>query len=405
MKGFPHDAKGELRLWEAATGRRLAHGLKGPTDKVRHLALSPDGTRLAAVAWDHLIQVWDLTTGGLLTLEGPLKATGSSVTFSADSKRLLSAQYLVQNALQIKIWDLAARKPVVTLESSLVPDVYGTPDLSPDGKYVAFTVDDGVVNFSDAATGRDLFHVDYGERYVTSAVFSPDGRRLAACGEIGIKIWNVATHELITTWQTGVNCGDCLAFSPNGRFLAMGSVEGVVELWDSGTGQRTRTFKGQAGAIRAIAFSPDGTRLTSSGSDGTVRIWDTTGQRDAIPILTAASGVDQNDLSPDGRTILTRSGWTTTGSKSLRFASAVTGEQLGEAIQLRNGVNSCAWSSDGMRLIVTEAGQGITIWDTGSGKALGTFRGEAAAVLPRRSAPMVDRSSIPARRARSRSAT
>ena len=141
MNGFTPDVKGELKLWDAATGRQLAHGLKGPTDKVRRVALSPDGTRLAAVCWDHLIQVWDVMTGDLLTLEGPAKATGSSVGFSPDGKRLISAQYLdrdnpSKHSQLIRIWDLAARKPS-SHSNRLVPDVWGVPVFSPDGKYLA----------------------------------------------------------------------------------------------------------------------------------------------------------------------------------------------------------------------------------------------------------------------------
>ncbi len=388
MSGFTPNVEGELKLWDATTGQQLAHGLKGATDKVYRVAMSPDGTHLAAVCWDHIIRVWNVVTGDLLTLEGPAKATGSSIGFSADGKRLVSAQRLKGAnlsvyPLQIRIWDFAARKPVVTLESPLAPEVLGAPVLSPDGNYLALTVGDGIVKMWDAASGHDVFSFEYGQQRVSRAAFSPDGTRLAACGESGIKIWNVATHELIATWQTDVNFADRPEFSPDGQLLAVGSIEGVVELWDNGTGQRLRTFKGHAGNIHAIAFSPDSMRLASAGADGTVRVWDTTKQRDAIPILTALSASDYHDLSPDGQTVLTRSGWAGSSWSGLRFASAVTGEPLGEAIQSRSVAVFVDWSADGKRLIVADSGRDITICDIGSGKALRTFRidGESRCVV------------------------
>jgi hypothetical protein len=58
----------EIKLWDVATGRQLPLGLHGPTDKVIHLAVSLDGTRLAAACGDQGIRLWDLTTGQESTL-------------------------------------------------------------------------------------------------------------------------------------------------------------------------------------------------------------------------------------------------------------------------------------------------------------------------------------------------
>ena len=77
-------------MWDAATGRPIPLELDGPSDKVAGAALSPDGTRLAASIGDHTILLWDLATGGLVTLEGPADHVASGVRFSPDGKRLVS---------------------------------------------------------------------------------------------------------------------------------------------------------------------------------------------------------------------------------------------------------------------------------------------------------------------------
>ena len=65
---------GEVKLWDAATGQPLRLPLAGPADKVVEAALSPDGTHLAAAQSNPTVLVWDLATGGLVTLEAPATA-------------------------------------------------------------------------------------------------------------------------------------------------------------------------------------------------------------------------------------------------------------------------------------------------------------------------------------------
>jgi hypothetical protein len=72
---------GAVRLWDAATGRSIPLQLDGPSDKVAAAALSPDGTRLAASCRDQTILLWDLATGGLVTLEGPADHVAYGVRF------------------------------------------------------------------------------------------------------------------------------------------------------------------------------------------------------------------------------------------------------------------------------------------------------------------------------------
>ena len=71
-----------------------------------------------------------------------------------------------------------------------------------------------------------------------------------------------------------------VAFSPNGRTLAVGCSDGIVALWDCSTGRKIRTFNLQEGAvgttgnyIYSVAFSPDGRYLATGGYRTGTRIW------------------------------------------------------------------------------------------------------------------------------------
>jgi WD40 repeat protein len=63
-------------------------------------------------------------------------------------------------------------------------------------------------------------------------------------------------------------------FSPNGRYVAASHRDGIVRIWDVRTGQLIRRFKADIGAVSGIAFMPDGKGLVSGGAEGILRYWD-----------------------------------------------------------------------------------------------------------------------------------
>jgi WD40 repeat protein len=64
-----------------------------------------------------------------------------------------------------------------------------------------------------------------------------------------------------------------VAFSPNGRMLALGSSDDTVQLWGADSSQLLRTLEGHTWYITSVAFSPDERMLASGSADGTARLW------------------------------------------------------------------------------------------------------------------------------------
>jgi WD40 repeat protein len=113
---------------------------------------------------------------------------------------------------------------------------------------------------------------------VEAIAFSPDGNRLVSAGEDDHLVpWDVktATQEKTAQLQEGEYPVFQVAFSPDGAWIATGSVQGAVTLWSAKELKRTY---GPAlkhdGGIFGLEFSPDSNTLAFASADQSARFWD-----------------------------------------------------------------------------------------------------------------------------------
>jgi WD domain, G-beta repeat/Pentapeptide repeats (8 copies) len=139
--------------------------------------------------------------------------------------------------------------------------------------------------------------------------FSPDERMLASGSLDGsVKLWDVETGTLLWSgWQTQGTVW--LAFAPDGSLLASGGLEGTVRLWDPKLGTTLQELP-HPGTVFSLAWSPDGHLLASGDVAGTIRLWEIGPSRRAscVEILAGhSSWIPGLAFAPDGNSLASAS--------------------------------------------------------------------------------------------------
>lgn len=278
-----------FRLWDMEpSGRPLV--LTGHRGSVLSLAFTPDGQGLASGGGtgDETIRLWRWDElGAPPRLLGRQNGDVNSLNFSADGKRLLSAS---SNGNSIQLWELGQSTPTRTslpMPGSLEP---WTALFSPDGKTLAASGVDGVYTWDLAdlnAEARLLLPV---EGYATEIAFSPNGNTLAV-GNYGPTMYlkdltrpDGTASELLG--HIPPNAAWSVAFSPDGKRLASGGItDATVRLWDPDSPDASSIVLGRHDTdVTRVRFSPNGKQLASSSHDYSVRLWNVE-DPDVLPIV------------------------------------------------------------------------------------------------------------------------
>jgi WD40 repeat protein len=139
-----------------------------------------------------------------------------------------------------------------------------------------------------------------------------------------------------------------VAFSPDGKTVLTGSLDGTARLSDAATGRPLAEPLRHDGEVRSVAFSPDGKQILTGSEDRSARLWDPATGKPACPPLTHQRGVRSIAFSPDGHTVLTGS-----LDGTACFWDVSTGQPLGAPLRSPlHEVLAVAFSPDGNRVAV-----------------------------------------------------
>jgi WD40 repeat protein len=282
--------------------RYFSRILRGHTDRVWSIALSPDSHTMASGSLDGTIRVWDLLQPGTkpIVLRGHENWV-TSVAFSADGQMLASSG----DDKTVRLWDL--RQPGAKPRIFNHNDRIWTVAFSPDGHTIASRGEDTTISLWDLRqpNAKPTILSDHKD-LVKSLVFSSDGRMLASgSADKTVRLWNLsqpgAAPIVLAGHEESVTS---VALSPDGRVLASGSQDNTIRLWNLLQPNTPPTLIKQNHPARSVSFSPDGHMLASGSEDKTVRLWDLRQLSDKPTILTGPlEAVNSVAFSSDGLTL------------------------------------------------------------------------------------------------------
>jgi WD40 repeat protein len=254
-----------LRIWDVATGE-CTRVLSGHECEILDVAWSPDGRLLATGSRDHDMRLWDATTGELLHELTGQEGRVTSVAFSPNG-RLVAAGNLGWKARLVEVSSGKVLRELEGHEQSVLSVAF-----HPSGRFLATGSSDDTARVWNVETGEEVARIE-AQREVRSLAFSPDGAWLALTVDEGIAL--VETKG----WTRERTVGDedagyaQVAWIGDEKLGLLGFDR--VEVRDAKSGEVLHSRPQESdGHERHVAFHPDGRRFAITAADGVVRVND-----------------------------------------------------------------------------------------------------------------------------------
>ncbi len=257
-----------LRVWDLGTGEELSNA-RTP-NRVRSLALSPDGYNILTADVYNNVLLWPLEEGIIGAPKTIIKEAGDKLAVSPDGKYIVTTAY--QKPLQL--WNFADGSLVrkLTSETNLRTVVF-----SGSGKFLANGSQENTYTLWDTKKWKDKTYTisKVAETSDVSAIdFSRDDRFLATGHmDSSIVIFDLRKRREMHNFYVPEASTWDVKFSPAGDLLATAQQDKTVYLWEVKTARRLAKLQKHSEAVRCLAFSPDGTTLASGGEDRKIILW------------------------------------------------------------------------------------------------------------------------------------
>lgn len=302
--------------------------------------------------------------------------TATSRQLVAEATSIQSTQPELARQLLVQAYRMSptAQAAGALIGSTAIPRVIqtGSPargiSFDPRGRILASATNKGVVLY-DTPTAKVLVRLEQTE-YTTALAFNRDGKLLAVGDKDGlVQLWNVASpadpHLLGTATTTGDSIMG-LAFSNQAPLLVVGidaAQTGVIDIRDV---RRPRLIESMppialAGLSEGLAVSTDGKTVAASGEEGTVRMMSLSASGRLTVLKTLKSPSSVLAFSPKGNFLAAAGSdytgrlWDTTDPSRPKQLTVLNGQSL--------GFDALAFSADGDTLATGAGDNTIQLWD------------------------------------------
>jgi WD40 repeat protein len=355
-------AESAIRLWDVATGNELRQ-LEGHHSFVMALVFWPDGKTLASASGDQTIRLWDVSDVTHPRVLNVLRGHRDEVWGLA---LLPGNETLVSYGKDgsVLLWEIALQKRQPT--EVQLPEKFAAWRFGQDGKSVLTL---GQQRQVAQWSGEDFLSkepsIEIGMSLVRSksnwghwpALFSQDGRWLAVGSTNGLlEVWDLLNRRLFRHFNHATEEAFPWAFLADGKRLVASQPNDFLHEWDLTTGEEISSWPG-AGNMTSLAFSPD-EQWCLMFSPGVLREM-ATGHETSLGNPTTVWAAFSATFSLDGK-IIAAAG---SDGSGLLWDMA-TRRELKPVGGLLNGLQSVTFSPDGKRLATGSAGrEAIKLWN------------------------------------------
>jgi WD40 repeat protein len=386
-----------IQLYNVETGEALRQ-IQGQINGYNGLLFSPDGKTLAARGADSTFYLWATETGQeirqikpparprndelALTFTGGADFNTPGMAFTSDNKTLITAA--ADNTKEgeihsLKLWEIATGKESKQIKASGNVGVVG---VSPDGQLVAYGVGN-VLHLYDMKSGKELRQIKTAGGRIITLAFTPDGKTLAIRGRNQrVSLWETQTgkelHSLSDTQVIQRRGGGfvlvtpgfsapetrTLAISADGKKVAAADGS-TFRIWETASGKELPLTDGHRKAPSIVVLSKDGKTLVSWGADRVVRRWEAaTGK--LLGAFPAPPRTTQAAFSKDGRLVALAN-----ADNTIRIHDVATGKELHKLQGHANGTVALAFAPDGKILASCgSSDNSIRLYDVTAGRDL-----------------------------------
>lgn len=371
------------RSQKAAASRELAAAAANVASNDRNLAilLAMEAVRLSATPEaDGLLRQLLARQTRAIVLRGPDGLTVTATRFAPDGQRLLAA---FEDG-SVRLWNIDAPgdATVLSRDSIMYPGADRTrAAFSRDGSMVLTApyqlegsygpgAKTAAARLWDVGTGqlrRSLAHPN-----LTSAVISPDGRRVVTAGGTRIVMWEGDSGRMLNALDDHEAEVVYVDFSPDGKWLVTSAKDDTVRIRNAADGTLVSVLRvpGKSFLLGA-ALSPDNRWVVTVSNDDPMRVWNWRGTSGTYAAELHREFVESVgvEFSPDSRLLLT-----VDTDHSARLWEVATGRNLHE-FPHDDSIHEAVFSPDGRWIATASVDSTAVLWDASSGRRLLEFGG------------------------------